>query len=398
MTVSTTISRNDYTGGGGVTVFPYSFRIFQDSDLQVFVNSVQKVSGVDYTVSGIGNVTGGNVTFTVAPDGFPVALIRNVPATQLVQYVPNDSFPAETHEGALDKITAVAQQIIEKVGRALTLHPTSTLTGIQMDDLIAGKFLVVDSTGTKVTMGDVGTLGAIAIPVSAANGGTGQTSLGAARDALLASSDSRTATVAIGETIKVTTSGVPAAGIGVGSKYQAQSSAETPSDFGQIQFAASNVGSGTVATYCELLLRVAGAALTSVFQFVSSTLHRAIFKHANTADRIYLFPDVAGAVPVGLLNDATALTVNANSTAAQNLKSYVIAAGSLNYLGATIRFTTHGLFTAVGAETITPVFNIAGTFASSSINTSGAIAGDGWDLDVELTTTAVGPKIGRAHV
>ena len=65
MTVSTEVESNTYTGNGTTTAFPYTFRIFEKSDLVVTVedtsgNLTQLTVDTDFTVGGAGNYSGGN--------------------------------------------------------------------------------------------------------------------------------------------------------------------------------------------------------------------------------------------------------------------------------------------------------------------------------------------------
>lgn len=125
MTVSSQQSEVPYTGDGTTTIFPIPFYFLQNSDIQIVVNDslgniYPVVQNVDYTVSGAGNQAGGSVTFGVAPVNLrTVTIQRIVPATQLTDYQPNDDFPAETHERALDKLTMLVQQSFAGLGRAL---------------------------------------------------------------------------------------------------------------------------------------------------------------------------------------------------------------------------------------------------------------------------------------
>jgi hypothetical protein len=73
MTVSTSTSIANYTANGSTTTFAYPFKIFADSDLVVIlrntatgVGTVQVLNSA-YTVTGAGNVAGGNVVFGTAP-------------------------------------------------------------------------------------------------------------------------------------------------------------------------------------------------------------------------------------------------------------------------------------------------------------------------------------------
>jgi len=131
MTLTTTINRNDYTATASQTIFAYQFRILADSDLQVYVNSTLKTLTTDYTVSGAGDAGGGNVTFNTgltADDA--VLIIRVEPLTQATDYTASGSFPAETHEQALDKLTMHNQDLDEKLGRTVKFPVTSTLSDI----------------------------------------------------------------------------------------------------------------------------------------------------------------------------------------------------------------------------------------------------------------------------
>lgn len=111
--------------------------------------------------------------------------------------------------------------------------------------------------------------------------------------------DTRTNTVITPLIVSSPTSGAAAAGIGTGILVKARSSDENPSDFGQIDFTASDIGVGTEDTYFQILLRVAGAALSAAYRFVATSAFRAIFTHANTADRTYTLPNRDTTVDAG---------------------------------------------------------------------------------------------------
>ena len=114
MTVSTTTSKVTYTGNNVTTVFAYTFKITANAEIKVYVDNVLKTLTTHYNVSGAGTASGGNVTFTggnTPATGAKVVLLRNIAKTQLTDYVENDSFPAETHESALDKLTMLVQDV-----------------------------------------------------------------------------------------------------------------------------------------------------------------------------------------------------------------------------------------------------------------------------------------------
>ena len=134
MTVSSATTRNSYSGNGSTTAFAYGFKIFATSDLEVVIRSSAGVETIKtltthYSVSGAGDASGGNVTFGSAPaSGETVIIRRKLTLTQGTDYVENDSFPANSHEDALDRLTMITQQIQEEVGRSLKASTTNTLT------------------------------------------------------------------------------------------------------------------------------------------------------------------------------------------------------------------------------------------------------------------------------
>lgn len=127
MTVPSTIARDQQVGNGVSPAFTVPFRILDATHIQI----LQTVGGVtttlvlvtDYSVP----IVGGDDTpilFVVPPVlGAILVFIRNVPITQETDYVPNDPFPAESHERALDKLTMIAQQQGEITSRAIVLPP-----------------------------------------------------------------------------------------------------------------------------------------------------------------------------------------------------------------------------------------------------------------------------------
>lgn len=116
---------------------------------------------------------------------------------------------------------------------------------------------------------------------------------------VVATQDSRTNSVDAALTVRSTTSGTPAAGMGTGILLQAESADETPSDVGQVEAAFSDVSAGSEDSYVQLLLRVAGAALTACWRFAATAAFKGILTHANTADRTYTFPNASYVIDAG---------------------------------------------------------------------------------------------------
>lgn len=155
MTISTTTSRQSYNGNGVTTIFSVPFRFFQNADLvvQLVTNSTGAsttlVLGTHYTVSGADAEAGGSVTMVTPPAvGQTLVVRRVIAATQEVDYVAGDPFPAETHERALDRLTMLSQQGEEVNSRSLTLPAGDTTSGeIPQLFIRANKLLAFDSVG-----------------------------------------------------------------------------------------------------------------------------------------------------------------------------------------------------------------------------------------------------------
>jgi hypothetical protein len=117
----------EYTGDGATLPFAVPFKFLVKTDLVVVLRTI--LTGVDvvqtiythYTVLGAGD-TSGTVTFVTAPPSTQRVVIYNdPPLTQLVDYLAGDSFPAETHEQALDRLTLQQKRTRELVERTPNL-------------------------------------------------------------------------------------------------------------------------------------------------------------------------------------------------------------------------------------------------------------------------------------
>ena len=168
MTVSSTTVKNSYSGNSSTTVFAYSFKIFADSDLQVIIRSstgaeTTKTLTTHYTVSGAGDASGGNVTFTTGntpATGQTVVIRRGVPQTQAIDYIANDPFPAESHEEGLDRATMTTQQVQEELDRSIKLSRTNTMTSTEFSVGAtdrANKVLAFSSSGELSVTQELGT-------------------------------------------------------------------------------------------------------------------------------------------------------------------------------------------------------------------------------------------------
>jgi hypothetical protein len=177
MTITNTILRNDYVANGSSTVFSFTFIVLSETagyTIQVITTDLigietVKTQGVDYTVQLNDNGLG-TITFTTAPLlNHKITLLSNVPNTQETDYIKagTDKFPAESHEKALDKLTLIAKQFLEKFNRIVSLPKNSTLSGIEfpINASNANQILAINNDGTNLTTKNLADVGIA--PVSA---------------------------------------------------------------------------------------------------------------------------------------------------------------------------------------------------------------------------------------
>lgn len=207
MTVSTTTSKVSYAGNGSTVAFAVNFYFLDNTHLKVVLRAADgsesiKVLNTDYTVSGAGVSSGGTVTMTSAPaSGTTLVVLRNVPATQLADYTPNDPFPAATHEQALDKLTMLVQQEQNSLAGVVKFPDTdsSSLTAtLPASSARANKALVFDEDGNVIVSVDdyIDQAADAAASAAAASSSAGDAATSATASASSATSSASSATAA----------------------------------------------------------------------------------------------------------------------------------------------------------------------------------------------------------
>ena len=179
MTITNTILRNDYVANGSSTVFSFTFIVLSETagyTIQVITTDLigvetVKTQGVNYTVQLNDNGLG-TITFATAPLlNHKIILLSNVPNTQETDYIKagTDKFPAESHEKALDKLTLIAKQFLEKFNRIVSLPKSSTLSNIEfpINTSNANQILVINSDGTNLTTANLADVGITPVSVYA---------------------------------------------------------------------------------------------------------------------------------------------------------------------------------------------------------------------------------------
>ena len=155
MTIETLVNKIQHTATLGILAYSYNFKVPTVDDMTVYLEEVV-VSPSAYTISGLGVATGGNVTFDAQPTvDETITIAREVEMTQEVDYQPYDPFPADVHEGALDKLTMVDQQIQEELDRAIRAPITDDgTTDYTLPLYDAGKAIMWDELAKELTNSD----------------------------------------------------------------------------------------------------------------------------------------------------------------------------------------------------------------------------------------------------
>lgn len=170
MTIHVLESSIEYVGDGVQTIFVYKFRVFQDTNLFVYLDDVLQTYITDYSVTNSGTETGGTVIFTTPPpapstgvNGI-ITIERVLDNQQLLDLIEYDRFPAESVESALDYIVLLVQQNTTALNRALSTAIGSPVEGLLFPPAGADEFVKYASDGLTLETADINELGTQLIP------------------------------------------------------------------------------------------------------------------------------------------------------------------------------------------------------------------------------------------
>lgn len=137
----------------GTVDFEFPFPIFEDADLEVYVDAALKTLATDYTVSGAGADDGGAVAFAAAPPvGALVTLRRRLAVQRTSDFQETGEFRARVLNDELDYQTAAIQQVANDLERSVRLAATAPSIALGFTPA-ADKVLAVNAAGDGMTMG-----------------------------------------------------------------------------------------------------------------------------------------------------------------------------------------------------------------------------------------------------
>jgi hypothetical protein len=151
MTVADNTSRNQYSATSGQTVFAYTFEIVDKGDIVVLKNGTTLSEGTNYTVSNVGNDSGGNVTLTVgATAGDILTLYRDMPYARTQNYTNSGDFLASEVNSDFDNLWLAGEQTNRSFSQSIR-KPITDSDSISMELPAAAdranKYLQFDNNG-----------------------------------------------------------------------------------------------------------------------------------------------------------------------------------------------------------------------------------------------------------
>ena len=181
MSISSSIRKaGPYACNGAAAAFPFSFKVFQASDVLVVQTDLSgvettKALATDYTVTLNANQDsnpGGTVTMNLAPvNGYLLTIGSQVTYTQGMVLTNTGGFFPQVINDMADRVVILVQQLYEKLSRALTL-PFSASSGVstQLPSPVAGKVIGWRADGLGLDNYDPGSAAGMFVNKTATSG------------------------------------------------------------------------------------------------------------------------------------------------------------------------------------------------------------------------------------
>lgn len=179
------VSRALYAGNGQTVEFPFFFRVWEEEQLSVLLTAPtgETTAATGWTVAL--DEDGGTVRYlhngAPLPEGWKLAVMRDMPFVQEVDLVTGTRFDPEVIETALDVAAAERQQLRERLARAVVVAPTSEESP---EDLLA------DITTSRNRAANSATAAAASATAAAGSAGAADASAGAASGSAAAAASS----------------------------------------------------------------------------------------------------------------------------------------------------------------------------------------------------------------
>jgi|GEM_PF-5990154 len=149
MTITVSPARNEYTGNAAQTIFNYTFKIFESTDLNVYVTPSGQVANdstditTAYTVTGEGLEVGGSITLSTGVSaGDLVTIVSNIPSSRTTDYQNNGDFRPAVVNSDFDRVVSITKKIEDLQNRTLLQEQSQqNQSPLTLPAPEAGKFL-----------------------------------------------------------------------------------------------------------------------------------------------------------------------------------------------------------------------------------------------------------------
>lgn len=151
MTITVLPARNEYTATSSQTVFNYTFKIFANTDLNVYITPAGQEANdatdltTAFTVDAgtIGDEDGGFLTMDVGVTaGYLVTIVSDVPESRTTDYQFNGDFIPDTVNDDFDRVVQLTKQVEDTAGRTLTFQQSQqNATALALPEPVATLFL-----------------------------------------------------------------------------------------------------------------------------------------------------------------------------------------------------------------------------------------------------------------
>lgn len=148
MTITVAPTRNEYTATAGQTLFTYTFKIFENTDLNVYVTPAGQDAN-DSTdqvtpsiVTGVGDEDGGTITIPATALNDLVTIVSDIPASRTTDYQNNGDFRPVVVNADFDRVVSLAKQVEDVAGRSLVFPESQQNTQqLSLPAPVAGQLL-----------------------------------------------------------------------------------------------------------------------------------------------------------------------------------------------------------------------------------------------------------------
>lgn len=211
--ISTEIRRSQtYVGTGDVDSYTFPFRVFAADQVKVYVRAADAASGTlldttQYSVtlaSASAQTVGGTVTLS-APlaAGAKLVILSNIPYTQLLALQNQGAFNAEDLNAAWDKNTALSQQLLDRLDRAVLAPELGDRTPEQFtqalfdarDEAVAKAGEAANSASASATSASNAAASAAAAASSAAEAEASKNAINVTKEQVTAEGQKQIATI-----------------------------------------------------------------------------------------------------------------------------------------------------------------------------------------------------------